>query len=159
MKEWEIRRLIYLKTNPDPGDIIMFNEAIPVLQGKQVVVFDETNVTDFTDTIIWSVISYFSRSWEKTVVFYPSKSYAVAIIYAKLLEKYFQEPFYDSLNHPGLLLTDKYFVPYNQSNTIYDRVISHIDYKGWWDFEKSIIPQVQATVEYFLKEFSIEQTM
>ena len=85
MKEWEIRRLIYLKNNPDPGDIIMTDELEPTLQGKKIVIIQPNEVygMDFEAEII----GYFLRDWDD-VVFYPAKSYAVALIYAKLLQRY-----------------------------------------------------------------------
>lgn len=150
MKEWEIRRLMYLKTNPDPGDVIMFDELEPRLQGKRIFVHDNS-VTNHPGNEI--VVTLYFKTSSNEVIVYPQKSYAVALVYAKLLEKYFGEPFYDALNHPSLLLGDKFFVPYSKNPDLYNRVIAKMDEQKLWDFENNTLDTVQATVNYFKKEF------
>lgn len=95
------------------------------------------------------IIFYFNQ--ESDILSYPSKSYAVAIIYAKLLEQYFNEDFYEVLNDPDLLYgNDKYFVPYSQDKDIYDEAISNIDLSF-----KDAPSQVNITIDFFEKEFFI----
>lgn len=85
---------------------------------------------------------------------YPAKAFVVAIIYAKLLEIYFNELFHDSLNDPTLLYNnDRFFVPYSQAPGVYDAVLQRISL----DFNTKL-PQIQATINYFLEEFLITDT-
>jgi len=84
---------------------------------------------------------------------YPAKSYFVAIVYAKCLEKYFSIDFYESLNDEELLPDDKFFVKYEKSKDIYDRILSEIKIDSLLS-----LPSVQKTVEYFKKEFLINGT-
>jgi len=93
--------------------------------------------------------------WEWDVLVYPEKSYAVAMVYAKLLEKYFGENFYEVLDDQDLLLGDKYFVRYSKNKEWYDKLIATMDEWKLWDFENSKLPQVQATITYFKKEFQL----
>jgi len=98
------------------------------------------------------IIAYFNI--EVTQLEYPAKSYAVAIIYAKLLEKYFDEDFYQALNDPDLLYNnDRFFVPYKEDQVMYDHVLSQIslNFNGW------LPTQVHKTIKFFEKEFFIGQ--
>ena len=82
---------------------------------------------------------------------YPAKSYFVAIVYAKLLEKHFDENFYDSLDNKELLPDDYFFVPYNRNRNVYNAVLSRIgnplEYKA-----------AEKTKEYFYQEFLLDGT-
>lgn len=96
--------------------------------------------------LIEQIISYFQRPSKQLI--YPAKSYAVAIIYARLLNQYFSVPILKALDDPDLFLgNDKFFVPYNRAKFIYDVVLER---------NLSIntnLPQVRTTVDYFMKEF------
>lgn len=81
---------------------------------------------------------------------YPGKSYAVALIYARLLWEHFNEPFFEVLDDPMLLYgNDEYFVPYSQDKETYDIIldalggIEAIPLSGRW---------VDYTVKYFRDE-------
>lgn len=150
---------MYLKTNPNPGDIIMFDEIYPTLQGKTVIVVDETEILNFHTVICNFVMRYITVEVDEPVIYYPQKSYAVALIYAKLLEKYFDEPFYEALDNPTLLLGDKYFKQYSERRLVYDRAIHKITKNSLWDFENIKTSRVQATVDYFRKEFLLADTV
>ena len=56
--------------------------------------FDYNNISK-------QVIDFFINGSE---LLFPAKSYFVAIIYAKCLEKYFNEDFYESLNTPNYVM-------------------------------------------------------
>jgi hypothetical protein len=79
---------------------------------------------------------------------YPAKSYFVAIVYAKCLEKYFKIPFYEALDYDDLLYDDKYFVKYSDSKHIYDNIIKRIG--DIWQYKS-----IDKTVDYFKKEFLV----
>ena len=82
---------------------------------------------------------------------YPAKSYFVAIVYAKLLEEYFNENFYNCLNDKELLPDDYFFIPYNRNRNVYNAVLSRIgdplEYKA-----------AEKTKEYFYQEFLLDGT-
>ncbi|TFG95661.1 hypothetical protein E4H12_12840 [Candidatus Thorarchaeota archaeon] len=99
-------------------------------------------------------VSYFEQDWPDIVQ--PCKSYAVALVYARLLERYFNEDFITVLSDPELLFKDKHFVPYSANSALYDQLISMMTYRELWDFESNPISQVQTTVRYFKKEFLLE---
>lgn len=105
--------------------------------------------------LVGDVISYFYQ--EQTAVQFPAKSYAVAIIYAALLERYFDIPLLTSLSNPDLLFgNDKYFVPYGTDSSVrvYHGVLNYLIRHRGFDFAHGP-SQVRATVDYFEREFYI----
>ncbi len=102
---------------------------------------------DDDDRLVQDIVDYFTVEISH-VLLYPSKSYAVAVIYAKLLNKHFGIPVLEALKDPKLLYdNDRFFVPYEAGGSaeIYNRVLlKPIN----WD-----LPQVKTTVQYFMKEF------
>lgn len=98
--------------------------------------FDYNNISK-------QVIDFFINGSE---LLFPAKSYFVAIIYAKCLEKYFNEDFYESLNDIELLPDDKYFIPYGKDKQTYDNILKIID--NIWEYDS-----INKTHEYFKKEF------
>lgn len=80
---------------------------------------------------------------------YPAKSYFVAIVYAKMLERYFDIPFYKALNTEDLLIDDRYFKRYEDNPYIYDEVLKIIP----GNFLE--LPSTEKTRKYFIQEFLI----
>ena len=110
-------------------------------------IWDDINLpyTINLNNIDKQVIEFFKNGSE---LIYPAKSYFVAIVYAKCLEKYFNINFYKALNDKELLPDDLYFVTYNNSKDIYDKIIENIG--NIWQYES-----INKTVGYFKKEFLI----
>lgn len=136
MKDFKARQKVY-NLIEKPGDSI-----------EELGYVEKNDVTD----IIKYATCYLTS--ETQSLEFPGKSYAVAILYALLIEKYFAVPFFESLDDPDLFVgTDRYFVPYSQSKEIYDQILSRtgLDLSM---FEN--LPQVQKTIDYFLKEFSVD---
>lgn len=80
---------------------------------------------------------------------YPGKSYMVAIIYATMLEKVYNEDFYEVLDDPDLLHgQDDFFVPYSQDKETYDAIIKALEGMPNW-LEGGWAPK---TVGYFYLE-------
>lgn len=100
------------------------------------------------------VASYFYEPWDQLI--YPAKAFAVALVYAKLIEKYFGTNMYNALKDGDLLLGDRYFYDYTKQPQIYDVAINMLTDKELWDFESSSIGQVLSTVEYFKREFWLD---
>ena len=134
MLEWKNRQATFHRLNV-PDDL---------LADKHIIVKEYDDVS-----LIADIIDYFETPSELLV--YPAKSYAVAIIYAHLLVKYFDVDFYDVLSDENLLYdNDSYFVPYQHAKAVYDKVLQCVPLS----FDNPT-PQVQTTIEYFLEEFYI----
>ena len=94
------------------------------------------------EDLIKLIIKFFNT---ESLLIYPAKSYFVAIVYAKCIEKYFHINFYDALNDEELLPDDKYFKTYNESKDIYDKVLESIGDIYQYD-------SIDKTVKYFKQE-------
>lgn len=126
----------------------LFLANAPPESVKNISVIFKDNPTD--SEIVSDSISYFTKEQESLI--FPAKAYAVAIIYAKLLEKYFAIPFYDSLNDEDLFYgTMKEFVPYQKQKKVYDGILEQVRLDV---LETSPYEQVQASIESFHLEFS-----
>lgn len=136
MKEWKVSQELYHRTHL-PTDWT---------DGKVVIVSDQPLVPE--------IVKYFTVELGDVLV-YPAKSFAVAMIYSRLLSKYFDEDFYTALNDPALLYNnDQYFVPYYKAIKTYEDAILRVStIRDAWDVENSPFSQVQATVAYFKQEF------
>ena len=99
------------------------------------------------EDLIKLIIKFFNT---KSLLIYPAKSYFVAIVYAKCIEKYFHINFYDALNDEELLPDDKYFKTYNESKDIYDKVLESIGDIYKYD-------SIDKTVKYFKQEYLINE--
>ena len=99
------------------------------------------------EDLVKLIIKFFNT---ESLLIYPAKSYFVAIVYAKCIEKYFHINFYDALNDEELLPDDKYFKTYNESKDIYDKVLESIgDIYQYGSIDK--------TVKYFKQEYLIDE--
>jgi hypothetical protein len=138
IKEWKIRQQIYHKTS------IITDHA----DGSEIVL-SCVGVDSFAAT----VVEYFTHVQSRVVQ--PFKAYAVAIIYAKMLEKYFNEDFYAVLDDPDLLFgNDRYFVPYSGAKQVYAAAIQQLQHDRLFDSVELIsLPQIQTTIAYFKQEF------
>lgn len=133
MKEWKIRQDVYHRTHE------ITDAAFDII---------EQDLDD--ESLIEDIIRYMTAPESRLL--YPTKAYAVAIVYATLLAEYFDENFIEALSDPDLLYgNDKYFVPYMEAPHIYNRVIGQISVELCFDN-----PQISATKDYFLKEFLID---
>ena len=110
----------------------------------------ESSVQDIEGNILADrIVDYMTNSDDRLV--YPTKSYAVAIIYAKLIEQHFGIDMMESLDDPELLYNnDKHFVKYSDDKYVYDQVLSRIPHEIRFD-----LPQLHATKTYFEQEFLI----
>ena len=99
------------------------------------------------EDLIKLIIKFFNT---ESLLIYPAKSYFVAIVYAKCIEKYFHINFYDALNDEELLPDDKYFKTYNESKDIYDKVLESIGDIYQYD-------SIDKTLKYFKQEYLIDE--
>ena len=112
--------------------------------------FDDINldyiyIKQSDEDLIKLIIKFFNT---ESLLVYPAKSYFVAIVYAKCIEKYFHINFYDALSDKELLVDDKYFKPYLESKNIYDKVLESIGDIYQYD-------SIDKTVKYFKQEYLI----
>jgi hypothetical protein len=127
MNEWKLKQEIYHRLNKDFDDD---------LKNFQI---------EFKEDIVKYALEYFKT--DKIGWIYPSKSYVVAICYAKWISQDFNESFYDLLNDKDLLAgNDPYFVTYNSSKDVYDEIINSIE-----NFDEcvGVIPDIRR---YYEKE-------
>jgi len=132
MTSWKVNQEIYHRLNHQFSDDLNQQNIITVPDNEVV----DWAVKYFTDDPGWV---------------YPSKSYVVAICYAKWLTKEFGEMFYSVLDDPDLLYNnDPYFKPYSQAKETYDSIIKNVGL----DFDEStgVIPDIR---KYFDAEFLI----
>lgn len=87
--------------------------------------------------------------YEGSELIYPAKSYFVAIVYAKMLEQYFNISFYEALNQDDLLVDDRFYCPYRFRKKIYDEVLQELP-KDFLTLEST-----KKTIAYFKEEFLI----
>ena len=134
MSEWKINQEIYHRLNKHHDDDL--NQVdIQTVEG---------------DDIVTHAVKYFT---EDNGWVYPSKSYVVAICYAKWLSKDFAEQFYNVLNDSELLYNnDPTFIPYEQSKEIYDSIIEKVGLD--FDETQGVIPDIR---KYYQLECLLEQ--
>jgi hypothetical protein len=126
MKEWKIKQEIFHRLNKKYDD--------------DLKLFD----IEVTKNIVEKALEYFVNDEMGWV--YPSKSYVVAICYAKWISQDFNEDFYDVLNDENLLAkNDPYFLPYEKSKKIYDEIIEEMGFS--YDETKGIIPDIRKYYE------------
>lgn len=101
--------------------------------------------------IVNNALNYFKEN--KFPLIYPAKSYAVAIIYATLIEQVYGYPLRDTLSDPELFLgQDDFYVTYDQDPVNYETIIEGLEEIPDW-LNSGWAPQ---TVKYFYAECTAE---
>jgi GR25 family glycosyltransferase involved in LPS biosynthesis len=133
MEDWKIRQELYHRLNTIHDDD---------LNDKDIVI---------TDNIVTDAVRYFKE--DNLGWIYPSKSYMVAICYARWLSEEFGRNPIDYLNDIDLLFgNDPYFVTYDEDPIIYNQILGYIS--GWqFNETKGYVPDVK---KYFIEEFMID---
>lgn len=128
MKEWKVSQKIYHALNQDFKD-------------------DLNNVDIVTtDDVVGQAVRHFYEKIDQWI--YPSKSFFVAICYAKWISEDFGDDFYETLDDPDLLYgNDPYFVPYRQNQKVYDAIIDAVGLD--FDQTSGMVPDVR---EYYDEE-------
>lgn len=129
-KEWKIKQEIFHRLNKNHDDDLVFHNI------------------EMNDDIVGCAIKYFLENSQGWV--YPSKSYVVAICYAKWLSEDYGENFYELLNDKNLLYgNDPFFKVYSEDSNSYDKIIENVGLK--FDETKGVIPDIK---KYYEKEFN-----
>lgn len=136
---WKSRQKAFYSTNKTFDDSISNNEII---------------LLDSDEEIINKAIEYFYK--DQQALYYPSKSYCVALIYSQLLSLHFKVDATEALNDPDLLYNnDPYFKVYDESKHIYNSIIDNLPRFFWESSTKS----VRKTVQCFYEEFGLTYSM
>lgn len=126
MKDWKARQAAFHATSKDFKDDL--NEVDIVI----------------SEDIVADAVMHFEEKVDEWI--YPSKSYVVAICYAKWLEQDFNEDFYEVLDDPDLLFgNDPYFVPYSDDEGTYNAILEEI----YFDENSGMVPDIY---EYYKEE-------
>ena len=131
-QEWKVRQEIYHRLHTEHSDDL-----------------NHQNV-ELTKDVSHDAIRYFNErdlGW-----LYPSKSYMVAICYARWLSEYFGGDPFEYLEDPELLYgNDPYFIEYSRDPQTYHEILADVS----WEFDTTsgMVPDVY---EYFKEEFMIE---
>lgn len=133
MEEWKVRQEIYHR---------LHNEFDDDLNTKHI---------ELSKDVVKDALRYF---YERDIGWiYPSKSYMVAICYARWLSEEFGGNPIDYLNDIDLLYgNDPYFVTYDEDPAVYNKILGYI---GGWQFNENI-GYVDDVKKYFVEEFMID---
>lgn len=139
MKEWQINQRLFNRFRSDAVDDLI--ERIP-------------HVVEDTD--VSRIVEYFTT--DGINLSFPAKSYAVAIIYAILIEHYFGDSVIDTLDDPHLFVgTDKHFVRYSDDRDTYDQALALLGDITAVSLIQSPIHNVQKTISYFNQEVLLNE--
>jgi len=90
----------------------------------------------------------------------PGKSYAVAIIYAYLIEVFFKTKFLTSLSEDDLLgNNDIFYSTFYAKPTIYNDIFSRLKLISPNFQLNTNLSQIKSTLSYFVEEFSLKSTL
>lgn len=88
-----------------------------------------------------------------TVLYYPGKAYAIAIMAAKYLEEEYNEEILEVLDDPDLLYgNDPYFVPYSRDKDTYDKILNSFPFAVLKD-PATASENCRLTLKYIAEEF------
>lgn len=141
MKEWKIRSKIYHSIFKVYDDDL-----------EKEIIVEELD----KESIVMRALEYPVKQTKE--LYYPAKSYAVGITFAHLLEKEFNEDFYESLSDPNLLYeNDPYFKPYsNETAEIYDSIIKDFPFELTESIGLGCL-NYTLTKTYFYKEMLLHE--
>jgi len=133
LSEWKIKQEIYHRLNKEHDDD---------LNDKDIII---------TENVVDDAVRYFNETdigW-----IYPSKSYMVALCYARWLSEDYGGSQLLYLDDPDLLYgNDPYFKPYSKDSMTYIYILQQINH---WNFDqtKGMVPDVR---KYYEAECGIE---
>jgi hypothetical protein len=142
MKDWKVRQEIYhrLTAHIDRGDDLDNFEVIEEHEPEK---------------ILQRALEYpFIQRHE---LYYPGKSFAIAVIYARLLEKLFKEDPIEALRDPMLLYgNDPFFKTYDECPEVYDQLLQQLPQTVEFD-DPQWSDDMKRTLQYFKDEFMLEK--
>lgn len=133
MEEWKVRQELYHRIHKNYTD-------------------DLNNIeVTLTENVVDHAVDYFFTSNKGWI--YPSKSYMVAICYAKWLSEEFGGIPEEYLNDESLLYkNDPFFIEYSRDPETYHKILQQIN--GWnFNEHTGMVPDVK---KYFVEEFQLD---
>lgn len=139
--EWQFRRETFYALNGNS-----FTDRTDVVTDIKVIErWDPSEIVN--DAINYSII-------HTDEMYYPGKSYMIAVQYASWIQDYFGGDVLELLNDPNLLPDDPYFKVYSESPEIYNKILAFADRHG--SQMSPELPYMQMTYQYFLQEFMLD---
>jgi hypothetical protein len=141
-RDWKLRQQIFHKifSSEEIGDDL-----------KNEIIVEKWN----HDEIVAHSIDYLFSDSE--VLYYPAKSYAVAVTYAMLLQKEFGEDVIACLCDKELLYNnDPYFKTYDEQKDLYEEILQKFPREAISHPER-YSANFQKTHEYFYLEFLLHE--
>jgi hypothetical protein len=141
MKDWHVRHKIFhqIFKDKDMGDDLSNYKIIEEWE---------------KESIVKRAVQYPTIQQEE--LYYPGKSYSVAITFAKLLEKNFGEDFYESLDDELLLFgNDPYHKRYSEEKEVYDEILKDFPFEALENDNLSS-EDYKKTMHYFYLEFLLD---
>ena len=89
-------------------------------------------------------------------MYYPGKSYMIAVQYASWIEDNFGGDVYELLDDPELLPDDPYFKTYSEDPDTYDAILDFVDNSLDKLQPNGSLPYLEMTYKYFLQEFMLD---
>jgi hypothetical protein len=149
--DWKVRSKIYHMMTPDPGDDL----------SKETIIFEDMTKKYVHNDIVREGLFYAYKNRKE--LYYPSKSYVVATIYAILLAKYFyhgnRKKTFELMKDPDLLAgNDPYFAPLNEENkdiyqAFHNSFFESLNQNKLDEFSDNF----KRTIDYFYKEFLLAE--
>ncbi len=136
-------------------------ETFYALNGRQFTDSPEFNTENLTIVERWNPEDIVADALNYAIIhtdemYYPGKSYMIAVQYASWIQDHFGGELLDLLDNPLLLPDDPYFLVYSQSKEIYDQILEFTDTYGKDVDIPTHLPYLQKTYEYFLQEFMLD---
>lgn len=131
MTPWKLNRQIYNQ--------VMANRHTDIIEDSELVIEDKVNIP--------AALKYLEE--QSFPLIQPSKSRVVAIIYAKLIEKYFGLTFIIALSDPELLTDDIHFKSYFEDLDGYNLLLDALPPVKEWP---AMGGWVDRTIKYFWLE-------
>lgn len=139
MEDWKIRRQLYYSHKTDFSDDWKHFENRIVVRNYKVA----------DDALL-----YLTKQQDQ--LYYPGKTYAIAVAYACWLKKEFGGLLINYLKDPDLLFDDPYFIPYKSDPKTYDLILTHLDFSKLLNVDQKL-KDLQLTRRYFHQEFLLDE--
>jgi len=143
-KEWKYRRgIFYMGKEPDEFDDLLEETDLEVVERFE------------PEDIVKDAVSYLTEHRDE--LYYPGKSYAVAVVYAVKIQEHFGDDMWEVLQDEDLLFDDPYFEPYNiNTSDMYEAIVEQVEKINGFELDENL-PYLERTIEYFEQEFMLDE--
>ena len=143
-KEWKYRRACFYSTRNDQDfDDYLNEDDIEIIER-----FDDEDIME--DAILY-------LTTHREALYYPGKSFAIAVIYANKINEHFGDDVRETLKDPDLLFDDPYFEPYNENTEdIYEEILGKLGDGVGFEVDENL-PYLQRTLDYCEQELMLNE--